>query len=48
MRASADRRATTDNRRNTVVKYQGQRRYGRKSDDGVVSGRDPAVLPGCE
>jgi hypothetical protein len=25
-----------------------QRRYGRKSTNGVLSGRDPAVLPGCE
>jgi hypothetical protein len=32
----------------TAVNYQGQRRYGRKSSGGVLSGRDPAVLPGCE
>ncbi len=32
----------------TAVNYQGQRRYGRKSTGGVLSGRDPAVLPGCQ
>lgn len=32
----------------TAVNYQGQRRYGRKSDGGVLSGRDPAVLPICQ
>jgi len=32
----------------TAVTYQGQRRYGRKSSGGVLTGRDPAVLPGCE
>lgn len=32
----------------TAVNYQGQRRYGRKSEGGVLSGRDPAVLPACE
>ena len=32
----------------TAVNYQGQRRYGRKSSGGVLTGRDPAVLPGCE
>ena len=32
----------------TAVTHQGQRRYGRKSMNGVLSGRDPAVLPGCE
>ena len=31
----------------TAVNYQGQRRYGRQSNGGVLSGRDPAVLPGC-
>ncbi len=32
----------------TAVTHQGQRRYGRKATNGVLSGRDPAVLPGCE
>lgn len=32
----------------TAVNYQGQRRYGRKSEGGVLSGRDSAALPGCE
>jgi hypothetical protein len=31
----------------TGVTHQGQRRYGRKATNGVLSGRDPAVLPGC-
>ena len=31
----------------TAVNYQGQRRYGRKAVNGVLSGRDPAVLPDC-
>ena len=31
----------------TAVNYQGQRRYGRKASGGVLSGRDPAVLPAC-
>lgn len=31
----------------TAVNYQGQRRYGRKSTGGALTGRDPAVLPGC-
>ena len=31
----------------TAVSRQGQTRYGRKSSGGVLSGRDPAVLPGC-
>jgi hypothetical protein len=31
----------------TAVHHQGQTRYGRKSSGGVLSGRDPAVLPGC-
>ena len=31
----------------TAVTHQGQRRYGRKSSGGVLTGRDPAVLPGC-
>ena len=32
----------------TAVTYQGQTRYGRKANGGVVSGRDPAVLPACQ
>jgi len=31
----------------TAVSYQGQRRYGRKRNGGVLSGRDSALLPGC-
>ena len=31
----------------TAVTYQGQTRYGRKSGGGVLSGRDPAILPDC-
>ena len=31
----------------TSVNYQGQIRYGRKNIGGVLSGRDPAVLPAC-
>ncbi len=31
----------------TAVTYQGQTRYGRKSMGGVLSGRDPVVLPAC-
>lgn len=31
----------------TAVTYQGQRRYGRRRIGGVLSGRDPAVLPTC-
>ena len=31
----------------TAVNYQGETRYGRRSIGGVLSGRDPAVLPGC-
>ena len=31
----------------TAVNYMGQRRYGRKAINGVLSGRDPAVLPAC-
>ncbi len=31
----------------TAVTYQGQRRYGRKAMGGVLSGRDPGVLPAC-
>ena len=27
--------------------HQGETRYGRKSSGGILSGRDPAVLPGC-
>ena len=32
----------------TAVNYMGQTRYGRKSNGGVLSGRDPAQLPACE
>jgi hypothetical protein len=32
----------------TAVTYQGQTRYGRKSSGGVLTGRDPAVLPVCD
>ena len=31
----------------TSVNYQGQRRYGRRANGGVLSGRDSAVLPAC-
>ncbi len=31
----------------TAVNYQGQRRYGRKAMGGVLSGRDPTLLPAC-
>ena len=31
----------------TAVNYQGQIRYGRKSNGGILTGRDPAVLPAC-
>lgn len=31
----------------TSVNYQGQIRYGRKATGGVLSGRDPGVLPPC-
>ncbi|MBZ5638816.1 MAG: hypothetical protein LAO51_08680 [Acidobacteriia bacterium] len=31
----------------TAATYQGQTRYGRKTSGGKLSGRDPAVLPGC-
>lgn len=31
----------------TAVTHQGQTRYGRKSSGGVLSGRDPQVLPEC-
>ena len=31
----------------TAVNYMGERRYGRRSTGGVLSGRDPAGLPGC-
>lgn len=31
----------------TAANYQGQRRYGRQSNRGVLRGRDPAVLPAC-
>lgn len=32
----------------TAVNYQGQRRFGRRSEGGVLNGRDPAVLPICK
>ena len=32
----------------TAVNYQGKRRYGRQSNGGVLTGRDPAVLPPCD
>jgi len=32
----------------TSATYQGQKRYGRKTTAGVLSGRDPAILPTCE
>jgi len=32
----------------TAVNHQGQRRYGRQSDGGVLTGRNPAVLPPCD
>ena len=32
----------------TAVNYQGQVRYGRRSSGGVLTGRDPGLLPGCE
>ncbi len=31
----------------TAATYQGQRRYGRKAMGGVLSGRDPVLLPTC-
>ena len=31
----------------TAVTNQGQRRYGRKSNSGALTGRDPALLPAC-
>ena len=31
----------------TAVTHQGETRYGRKSSGGVLTGRDPALLPGC-
>ena len=31
----------------TAVTHQGQRRYGRKSTGGVLSGREPGALPSC-
>ena len=31
----------------TAVTYQGDTRYGRKSSGGVLTGRDPELLPGC-
>jgi hypothetical protein len=32
----------------TVVNDRGQRRYGRKSTNGVLSAGDPGVLPVCD
>ena len=31
----------------TAATFQGETRYGRKAEGGQLSGRDPAVLPGC-
>jgi hypothetical protein len=31
----------------TAVSHQGQTRWGRQAVNGVLSGRDPSVLPGC-
>ncbi len=31
----------------TATTHQGQRRYGRKAINGILSGRDPALLPTC-
>ena len=31
----------------TAATYQGQTRYGRTRVGGVLSGRDPSVLPAC-
>jgi len=31
----------------TSVNYQSQVRYGRKAEGGVLSGRDPGLLPPC-
>ena len=31
----------------TAVSYRGENRYGRKSNGGMLTGRDPAVLPAC-
>lgn len=31
----------------TAVTNDGERRYGRKRNGGLLSGRDPALLPGC-
>jgi hypothetical protein len=31
----------------TATTYQGQTRYGRKTSNGHLSGRDPALLPAC-
>ena len=31
----------------TSATYQGQTRYGRRTTKGKLSGRDPALLPGC-
>jgi hypothetical protein len=32
----------------TAATYQGATRYGRQSNGGVLTGRDPGLLPGCE
>jgi len=32
----------------TAVTHLGQRRFGRKAGGGVLTGRDPSALPGCE
>ena len=31
----------------TAVTHMGETRYGRKAEGGQLSGRDPALLPGC-
>ena len=31
----------------TAATFEGDTRYGRRSSGGVLSGRDPAVLPAC-
>jgi len=31
----------------TAVTHQGQTRWGRQAINGLLSGRDPAGLPGC-
>ena len=32
----------------TAAIYQGERRYGRKANGGVLSGRNPGLLPVCQ